>query len=157
MNQETGLSTELHGIISLDKASIKTQSSLIKQRVLDGELDALDVLILAKKGQLAYKQLEDDVKDLAEEKSYGKDYCKHGVDILEKMNGVKYDYSKTNDKEWELLNKSFEDAKKAKDEREAFLKGLSKSMELVDTDTGETYTLYPPIKSGKMGLNLTIK
>lgn len=155
--KEQGLSTELHGIISLDKASIKTQSGLIKQRVLDGELDALDTLILAKKGQLAYKQLEDDVKDLAEEKSYGKGYVKHGVSIDEKMNGVKYDYSKCNDREWEDLNAKFEEIKQAKTKREEWLKKLEKSMEVVDKDTAETWTIYPPIKSGKMGLTLTIK
>lgn len=156
-NQETGLSLELSGLIKLNKSEIKERSNEIKQRVLDGELNPLDVLIMAKKGIESFKQLETDIRPIAEEESYGKGYVKHGVSVEEKMNGVKYDFSNCGDKEWEEINAEFEAIKLRKEKRETFLKTLTKPLELVDTDTGETYTIHPPIKSGKIGLTLTIK
>lgn len=156
-NTETGLSFELSNLISIDKATIRQKVDAVSMSIQEGWTDPLDALIVAKKGKEFFDALEKNVRPYAEAKPIGKGLVKYSTEISEAMTGVKYDYSHCDDSEWALLSLANEQAKAKLTERENFLKGVTKDMEIVDTDTGETYTIHPPVKSGKLGLKLEIK
>lgn len=144
---------------SLDKASIINQTRLVKDNIIDGNLDALEVLISAKKMQELGKQLEEVSRPIAENKiilSKGEVYKTQSVEIIEKTVGVKTDYSYCNDPEWDSMQQALADLKDAIKKRETFLFGIS-TPTIVVTNDGEIITINPPVKSGRLGLSLTIK
>jgi hypothetical protein len=144
---------------SLDKATIINQSQLVKANILDGNLDALEVLISAKKMQELGKQLEEISRPIAEDKTVlgrGEVYKFQSVEVIEKTVGSKTDYSTCYDPEWESLQQALMDIKDAIKKREAFLNAITSPTTIVTND-GEIITINPPIKSGRLGLSLTIK
>jgi len=144
---------------SLDKATISNQSQLVKANILDGNLDALEVLISAKKMQELGKQLEEISRPIAEDRlvlGRGEVYKTQSVEVIEKTIGSKTDYSTCNDPEWDSLQQALSDIKDAIKKREAFLSAITSPTTIITND-GEIITINPPIKSGRLGLSLTIK
>lgn len=144
---------------SLNKEQIKSQISIYKNEILDGNLDALDVLILSKKIQQYGEELETQVRPIAEEKSTigkGQVYSRFSVDVSEKVIGSKTDYTACGDPEWESLQQALSDLKVAIKQRETFLASIVEPTTIVTKD-GEVITINPPIKSGRIGLSLTLK
>jgi hypothetical protein len=144
---------------SLDKATIINQSQLVRDNILDGNLDALQVLISAKKMQELGKQLEEVSRPIAEDKvvlGRGEVYKLQSVEVVEKTIGSRTDYSTCNDPEWDSLQQALCDIKDAIKKREAFLSAITSATTIVTND-GEIITINPPIKSGRLGLSLTIK
>ena len=144
---------------SLDKATIINQSQLVKANILDGNLDALEVLVSAKKMQELGKQLEEISRPIAEDRTVlgrGEVYKFQSVEVIEKTVGSKTDYSTCYDPEWESLQQALMDIKDAIKKREAFLNAITSPTTIVTND-GEIITINPPIKSGRLGLSLTIK
>jgi hypothetical protein len=144
---------------SLNKEAIVSQSLLVRDNINDGYLDALEVLISAKKMQELGKQLEDISRPIAEDKTRlqkGEVYKTQSVEIVEKTIGSRTDYSNCNDEVWEKLQQDLSDLKEAIKQRENFLNALTTQTTIVTND-GEIVTLNPPIKSGRIGLSLTIK
>lgn len=144
---------------SLDKATIINQSQLVKANILDGNLDALEVLVSAKKMQEFGKQLEEISRPIAEDRTVlgrGEVYKFQSVEVIEKTVGSKTDYSTCYDPEWESLQQALMDIKDAIKKREAFLNAITSPTTIVTND-GEIITINPPIKSGRLGLSLTIK
>lgn len=153
----SGLNLELDNFINYSKDNIKSKANEITLAITDGYIDPIDALIFTKKLSELAKELDAKIRPIAEGKPIGKDYQKFGVKITEGMNGVKYDFSHCTDPEFDKLNVQFEAVKEELDKRKEFLKAVTKPIELVDTETGETYTINPPVKSGKFGFTLTIK
>jgi hypothetical protein len=144
---------------SLNKEAIISQSLLVRDNINDGYLDALEVLISAKKMQELGKQLEDISRPIAEDKTRlqkGEVYKTQSVEVVEKTIGSRTDYSNCNDEIWEKLQQDLSDLKEVIKQREAFLNALTNQTTIVTND-GEIVTLNPPIKSGRIGLSLTIK
>jgi hypothetical protein len=144
---------------SLNKEAIISQSLLVRDNINDGYLDALEVLISAKKMQELGKQLEEVSRPIAEDKTRlqkGEVYKTQSVEVVEKTIGSRTDYSNCNDEVWEKLQQDLSDLKEAIKQREAFLNALTTQTTIVTND-GEIVTLNPPIKSGRIGLSLTIK
>lgn len=72
--------------------------------------------------------------------------------------GTKYDYSKCGDPElaqWTAEQTAL--AEKIKTRQELLQKAPVKGMTLVNEETGETYTVYPPSKSSSTSLIVTLK
>jgi hypothetical protein len=143
----------------LTKEQIVSGVNYIKSHVLDGGIDALDVLICSKKIQEYGKQLEEQMRPLAEEKTRlqkGEVYSRFSADVTEKIIGSKTDYTSCGDPEWDSLQQTLMDLKDAIRNREAFLSGIKEPTTIVTKD-GEVVTINPPIKSGRLGLALTLK
>lgn len=84
------------------------------------------------------------------------DYQNSKVEIKE--TGVKYDYSKCNDPEWELLEQQCLSFSEGLKQREAFLKTVpGKGLEILNGITGELVTIYPPAKSSTTSIAITLK
>ena len=144
---------------SLNKEAIINQSLLIKEDILNGGLGALEVLISAKKMQELGKQLEEISRPIAEERlvlGRGEVYKTQSVEIIEKTIGSRTDYSNCNDEVWEKLQQDLSDLKEAIKQREAFLSSITSTTTIITNDA-EIITINPPIKSGRIGLSLTIK
>lgn len=160
LEQETGLSgltLELHDFINFDKDKIKETASIMEQSIKDGFTSEIDGLIFAKKISTLADELDTRIRPLANGKSYGKDYTRFGVKVTESMQGVRYEFGHCEDPVYDRLNAIFETAKKELDERKDLLKTVTKPVEMYDPETSEVFICKPPVKSGKLGLMLTIK
>jgi hypothetical protein len=144
---------------SLNKEAIVSQSLLVKENILNGGLGALEVLISAKKMQELGKQLEEVSRPIAEDRlvlGRGEVYKTQSVEVIEKTIGSKTDYSNCGDPEWDSLQQALMDIKDAIKKREAFLSAITSTTTIITSDA-EIITITPPIKSGRIGLSLTIK
>lgn len=143
-------------LLNLNKDYIGSLTTQAKNLLMNGEIDEMKLFVTAKKGLELFSQLEKAVRPFAEDKarlSKGEVYALHGTEITETMNGVRYDFSNCNDSEWDDLNAKITALDEKKKEREKFLKTLTKA--IADPETGEI--ISPPVKSGKLGLNVKIK
>lgn len=147
-------------LLDAKKSNLATAVELIKQNIQDGNYDSLKGLILAAKGKMLFTDLEKELRPIAE-KDYldklEKNYSAHDVNIDQAPTKTEYDFTKCNDAEWENLSALNKANSQLQKDREAFLKSLKQPLEVVDTETGETYTIYPPVKLQKEGLKLSIK
>lgn len=71
--------------------------------------------------------------------------------------GIKYSYEECGDTVWVKLKEEAEAATKALKQREDFLKGIKGSETIVDPNTAEIITVYPPVKSSTTSVQITIK
>lgn len=153
----SGLDLELDNFINYSKDNIKSKASQITLAVTDGYVDPIDALIFTKKLSELAKELDTKIRPIAESKPIGKEYQKFGVSIIEKMNGVSYNFETCNDPIYEKLNRDFENAKAELDARKDLLKTVTKNVEMYDPETSEVFVCKPPVKNGKLGFTLTIK
>ncbi|WP_158829215.1 hypothetical protein [Mucilaginibacter lacusdianchii] len=156
----TGFDMEPESLIKLDRATINKIVYDTEQMVADGELDSVKMLVLAKKGQELFNNLEKRVRRYAEEHARVPKHDKlrmYDAEIIEKETGVSYDYSVCHDVTWnELHDLQAEIAQQIK-EREAFLKTITKPSIGGDQFTGETWQINPPLRTAKQGLNVSLK
>ncbi|WP_346320931.1 hypothetical protein [Chitinophaga sp. YIM B06452] len=68
--------------------------------------------------------------------------------------GVKYDYS--SDPVWQALSEKIAPLQEALKEREKLLKAITKPLIETDPDTGETYKVFPPIKTSTSSFKVTL-
>ena len=119
-----------------------------------GDADPLQLKIYLKAIESIIKKIDDRTKDyqLDEARKYGgKSFDAFGAKIEVSENlGVHYNFDNTNDK---VL---FE-AQAIVKERQDLLKTIKTSLEVVDTQTGETYSIHPAIKSSSSGLKITFR
>lgn len=140
---ETTLSV-LH-LMPSTKDQVNTFSSDIINRVKSGDLSALQLRANLKFIEMTLEKIKEGIKSevMNEASKYEKSFEYRGFRITQKETGIKYDFS--SDKIHALLSEKIE-------EREKLLKSISKPIETVDTETGETTTLYPPIKKSTTSL-----
>jgi hypothetical protein len=77
-----------------------------------------------------------------------------GVTFKQKETAVKYDFTKTD--VWNGMENEIERIKTAQKALEAQLKGLTKSMKILDEETGEITVMNPAIKSSKTTVEITL-
>lgn len=97
------------------------------------------------------------VLDAAEK--YGqKEFEFNGAKIKVGETGTKYDYSKTGDSELLQWQTDLEELKGKIDKRQKMLQAVPvKGMTVVNDDTGEAVTVYPPAKSSTTFITMTLK
>lgn len=160
MNNHLALSKATKSLVSLDAATIDTLAKAEIQSVADGFKDPVDLFTLSTKGLLYFNSINDNLKPYVYAQQLavkGLSYIKNGVELTPAELGVKYDFSVCKDAEWVELTSKFEMAKKAKTDRESFLKTIKGKLVLVDDETGEVSTIFEPIKSGVMGYKTSVK
>jgi hypothetical protein len=153
LQQEKGLVITEQSFLALNKGSINDLGMSLVDKCRNGEASPTEALIMAKKLTELSELIKNNVADMAtNELKLANKETRHmlGCEIREQTVGTRYDFSTCQDLIWNRLSKELK-------EREAILKALSKPMEMVDTDTAETWTAYPPVKSGKLSLVITVK
>lgn len=144
------------------KAQVKTFAELIRMGVINGDLNALEVMSRIKavestaKEILAQKEIQEEARKEAEK--YGERSFERGnftIQLAE--NGTTYDYSVCNDATYNRLKEEADRINKALKERCEFLKMVTQPMTFVDDETGEISQVKPPLKSSTSGLKFTMK
>jgi hypothetical protein len=120
------------------------------RRVNEGEINPLTLKAQMKFIEKTLELVDKQTKDswIKEAGKYGKSFDYQGWKVEEVEAGTSYDYSL--DFEWSELKEKLK-------ERETFLKSLKHPIEVVDKTTGETTTIYPPIKRSTTTLKFTAK
>jgi len=121
------------------KAEVSRFANDIISQVKGGNLNPLTLKAQLKFIEKTIAEVDKGIKDefMNEAAKYGKSFEYNGWKIEAMESGTTYDYS--SDAEWCTLKEKIK-------ERETFLKSLKAPLEVVNTDTGETTTIVPPIK-----------
>lgn len=139
------------------KSQIEDQAQAIVFQVSEGLADPLQEYIRIRKGQEVFNLAEKNLKPYIDGIKVNKGELYYGCEIIEKEQGVKYDYSACGDQVWNELNEKLQDISKSIKERENFLKGITTPLDTYNATTGETFQIMPAIKSGKLGKSISIK
>lgn len=145
-----------------NSVAITESIQALRNKILDGEVDALAAFINLGRAEKIIAEVKKDpaVVDCALNafSRYGQKTVAIGdCEVTEAQTAIKYDFSECGDAELNELyqKKSSNDA--AIKEREGFLKQVKKPTLIAEPETGELYTIYPPVKSSKTTLKLTYK
>lgn len=155
---QSGISFE--HLLDAKKSNIANAVEAITTHIKDGNSDSLDGLILALKGKALFTDLEKALRPLVSSDyldKLDKGYKKHSASIEQGATKTEYDYTVCNDIVWNDLSDKVKAIDADKKDRESFLKSLKEPLEIVDTDTGETHTIYPANKLQTEGFKITIQ
>ncbi|WP_114937532.1 hypothetical protein [Mucilaginibacter endophyticus] len=163
VEQTALVAIEDKSLLTVDKSELSEIASKIVEAVDDGNADALNTLIMAKKGAYVFDAVIEAMKGKARLPE-GKNYQKHNCDIREQMTGVRYDFNVCNDAVWNSLNMQMLAIKEQIAAREQKLKTFTTPTEVedeIDQDTGEVImtarVINPPVKTGSQSLIFTLK
>lgn len=121
--------------------------------VEEGEVSPLEMAVKVKAVQDTFKQVSDSkvLKDAVYNESLkyakGEKMAYAGAVVTVREGGVKYDFSVCGDPEWEELDRQMTELKARIAEREQWLKGNTKPVTVLDEETGEVATIYPPART----------
>lgn len=142
--EERGLSFNISSLLDASKQQITDISKSIVQRVADGEIDVFKAYLHNKKilelATLNEKNLRPHINSKGIPKA---GLTMYNVSFTAKSDASKWDFSECKDREYENLLSDMEVLKEKIKKKETVLKNMDKPEERVDTDTGETYTVYP--------------
>lgn len=149
--------------IPTTKSEQEQLASLFAQKVLDGEISAMEAVIQMKSisESISIFLKNNDVRDavIRETEKYGKGETPSykGADVQVKETSVKYDFTGCNDSVWDKLNKEKKEVDEKIKHRESFLKLVNGSKTEIDEETGEIYTILPPARSSTTSYSITFK
>lgn len=143
-----GLIINEKNFLTLDKQSVTELAMAVVDKYTDGHNNPVEGLLLAKKLIDLGEGIKDNLGDASANELKlvkGEKRVLLGATITEQMLGSRYDFKPCGDKIYDEL-------KARLTERENFLKTVTAPQITGDTDTGETWMVSPPVKSGKLGL-----
>lgn len=146
--QNQGLTITTAKFLDLDKGAIKDLAMSVVDEYQDGFKSPAEGLLLAKKLEELAVQIKENLKDAAANElklGKGEKANVHGATVTEQMTGVRYDFSQCGDV-------TYDKAIAIVKEREAFLKTVKGQQMTGDLETGETWLVQEPVKSGSMSL-----
>ena len=119
--------------------------------VAEGNINPLKQLVVLKSLETAIDEIKQNILEagIEEVRKYGKEAELNGYRISIINAGAKYDYSNCNHPVYNELSKKAAEIKAELTEIEKFLKSLKAPLEMLDKETGEIYTIYPPVYSSK--------
>lgn len=119
--------------------------------VAEGNINPLKQLVVLKSLETAIDEIKQNILEagIEEVRKYGKEAELNGYRISIINAGAKYDYSNCNHPVYNELSKKAAEIKAELAEIEKFLKSLKAPLEMLDKETGEIYTIYPPVYSSK--------
>lgn len=158
------MNTEALSILGMFETTKDQRRSFVDQvvqTVAEGHVDPLKVHLQIKcteemiKAIKSSKEYSEAVLD--EASKHGKSFDYRNANLSIKEVGTKFDYSVCQDPEHTALQEAFDLAKAKLDERETFLKSLPASgQQVVNEETGETYKIYPPLKSSTTSVTVKL-
>lgn len=149
--------------IPTTKSEQEQLASLFAQKVLDGEISAMEAVIQMKSisESISIFLKNNDVRDavIRETEKYekGETPSYKGAVVQVKETSVKYDFTGCNDSVWDKLNKEKKEVDEKIKQRESFLKLVNGSKTEIDEETGEIYTILPPARSSTTSYSITFK
>jgi hypothetical protein len=141
------------------KQQIETFAHSLEQGLNNGQIVASDLLRFQKAMEKVFDKIKPTLIEnaLNEISNYEKNAVIKGSEFSIVEAGVKYDYSECNDIEYNMLNTQLEALKSTLKDRETFLKSIKAPMQMIDKNSGEVYSVYPPKKTSSTTLKVTFK
>ena len=143
-----------------NKEKVQAIAKDVRMKILDGEINPLDAAVVMKAMDEFVKHLRSNelVQDaiIEEVEKYGKVAEHNGATIQIKEVGTTYDFSVCNDPQLDILRTHAEDINAQIKQREAFLKCINGTETIVNSETGEVYTINQPVKKSKTGYSITL-
>lgn len=141
------------------KKQIETFAHSLEQGLINGQIIASDLLRFQKAMEKVFEKIKPTLIEnaLNEISNFEKNPIIKGSEFSIVEAGVKYDYSDCNDLEYNTLSIQLEALKSTLKERETFLKSIKQPMQMIDENSGEVFTIYPPKKSSTTTLKVTFK
>ena len=139
--------------IPTSKAGQRQMAATLVAQIADGEADPLATVAKAKSlSEVLTAFLKDSSVTqavLKECQKYGRGErpSASGALFQPRETGVKYDYTHCGDPVWQRLSAEAAAAAARLREREQFLQALRTPQTVVDDDTGEVSTIYPPART----------
>jgi hypothetical protein len=154
--------TESMAAFAVNKANREELAIQIVEAIDAGDLNPLDIHYQVKAMEDFIKMLTANsrYKDavLTEGMKHGKSFQFNGSKMEIKETGVKYDYSKCGDPNWQMLENQITELKDKQKAVEAHLKVLpAEGIEVVNADSGEVIKMYPPVKTSTTSIAVTLK
>ena len=146
-------------LIGVSKTDIDHFSDQIIQDVREGNLNPLELRVMVKSLELILDRVNKETQDnqlRAADLYPGQSFELYGAKIVKGDTKTTYDYEGCNDLKWAKLNQRAILAKLRLSEREGFLKGLTSTTVDYDEETGEEFTITPPVKKSTAGLKVSI-
>ena len=151
--------TSLLNLNPTNKQEAESFASKLTEAVESGMINPLELHV---KLNAMKKAIEDVQKNTREfvmreaNKYHEKSFEAFTAKIEKSETGVKYDFTKCYDPEWQLALQHEQEFAEQRKEREAFLKTLKAPLNMV-TEDGEPITIYPPEKSSTSFIKVTLK
>ncbi len=147
---------------SLTKGNAETVAEQIVSMVTEGDVSPLEMHARLSFAEKVIKDVKENLcyreSLLNEAEKYGKSFTKNGCDFTIKESASKYDYSNCNYPPYQKLQKQLELISEEKKSTETYLKSIPISgTTVVDEETGEVLKIYPPSKSSKTIVQVTIR
>jgi hypothetical protein len=141
------------------KSQAQTFAQTIIEQVESGSLDALEVHIRCKAFMVALTQVIESIETttLAEAEKHGKSFDFKSARIEVKELGSKWHFDKSNDSKYFSIKSNIEKLDIERKDRETFLKSLKSKTSILDEETGELIEIFPPYKTSKTGITVTLK
>lgn len=149
-------------IIQMGRQERQNVAATVVSQALEGNVDALEVLQSIRSWEEIFKEVKGDPRfdTLAKEEiaKHGKAAHLNGHTITTSEAGVEFDFSVCNDPVLDRLEAQFKKAEAELKERKEFLKKVpAKGIESLDSETGEVTIIYPPARSSKTVIKITLK
>jgi hypothetical protein len=141
------------------KQQIEVFASQLENGLINGQIIASDLLRFQKAMEKVFEKIKPTLIEnaLNEISQYEKNSVIKGSEFSIVEAGVKYDYSECNDIEYNTLTTQIEAIKSTLKDRETFLKAIKEPLQMIDENSGEVYTIYPPKKTSTTTLKVTFK
>jgi hypothetical protein len=155
------LSKMVQSETELSKSNVLKYSEELVNLTEEGHLDTLTALarieFLSQVLETAKASLREKAVD--ELDLYGPEsktgVVKSGVTFKHKETAVKYDFSNT--EHWRSIKANEDQISESRKEFEKFLKTLKQKSTILDEETGEMNQVFPPIKSSKTTVEITLQ
>ena len=141
------------------KSQAQTFAQEIIEQVESGSIDSLEVHIRCKAFMVALTQVIESIESttLAEAEKHGKSFEFKSARIEVKELGSKWHFDKSNDSKYFSIKSNIEKLDIERKDRETFLKSLKQKTSILDEETGELIEIFPPYKTSKTGITVTLK
>jgi hypothetical protein len=145
----------------ISKSQLKIMADMSLKEIFDNgraieAAEALSVMENFIKELRANKQFSDYVRD--EIAKNGKQIETQSAKLELAETGIKYDYDNCNDDIYNKLSEQIESFKGLLKDRETFLKTVPLSgLSIINEQTGEVITIYPPSKQSTSTYKITLK
>lgn len=153
--------TDFVTLFITDKKQRESFVNQVIEAVESGNINPLDVQV----GLKGFEKISESVmkhplyKDalMGQASIHGKSFEYKGAKVEQVESGVKYDYSVCNDAVIDELLLQVDRLNEAVKARQSMLKTIpAKGIEVLNEETGEVATIYPPAKSSTSTLKVTI-
>lgn len=132
-------------------------SKLLIEDVQNGNVNPLELLVMLRALERISETVLDSIQsniDQAKDKYSEKHFDILGATVEKSEIAVRYKYETAKDVEWERRKAAVDAAMGLLKEREEFLRTLKEPLTAVDTDSGEVFTISPPLKTSKSGVKV---